>query len=621
MGFLARGLRWRSSVLARLLLVCLVMTGCAVAATAWVSVSTATTAIHHEQDQRVVDSARIYTTLVRYAATHSRWQGVAPVVSSLAASNDYRVTLLSADRTVIADSSASGPPLPKVPSALVDPLNVDVASSPDTGSERISPDAVGPYRLSGAERSATLERARKALDCIRGKGGSGAVFSEPNGHAQARSPMLGLQVQCSVANQLFTKTEGAAVGRLETLADECLRDRGEEPVELKLVPSDRTSVAAFVRGPGRSTLYSPYTTAPAAVSDCVGSARRDQLRPYVSPAALLFITSPDGAAPQGLNASVSARIIGASALVLLVGVGITVVIARRMSRPLRQLTSAAGRMRGGDLSVRVDVRGRDEIGQLGTAFNAMAEARHRLEELRKTMVADIAHELRTPVSNIRGWLESVEDGISKPDPALVSSLLGQAVQLQHIISDLQDLALADAGHLALHRETLWTTDLLRTLVTAHGAQASAAGIDLSLRGDETLELYADGVRLRQALGNLVSNAIRYTPAGGSVVLGARRSGDSAVFEVADTGTGIDAKDLPHVFDRFWRAEKSRNRVTGGSGLGLAIARGLVRAHGGGITVTSTPGVGTAFSVTVPLPTDQAAAAAGHSGGHAAGTGG
>jgi two-component system sensor histidine kinase BaeS len=295
-------------------------------------------------------------------------------------------------------------------------------------------------------------------------------------------------------------------------------------------------------------------------------------------------------------------------------------------------------MRDGLDSEPVPVGADNEIGRLTATFNDMALHRSRLEEQRKVMVSDVAHELRTPLSNIRGWLEAAQDGLAEPDPAFVASLLEEAVQLQHIIDDLQDLAAADAGALRLHREPVRIGELLGQVAAAHQARAEAAGVTLTVLrpapGDPRPPLVdADPVRLRQAVSNLVSNAVRHTPPGGAVTLRAYATGSedggggagagagagdartaggdagagadggagaSVAVEVADTGSGIPAEHLPHVFDRFWRAEKSRNRSTGGSGLGLAIVLKLAEAHGGTASVESVVGEGSVFTVRVPV---------------------
>ncbi|MGO4757476.1 ATP-binding protein, partial [Streptomyces sp. 2MCAF27] len=210
------------------------------------------------------------------------------------------------------------------------------------------------------------------------------------------------------------------------------------------------------------------------------------------------------------------------------------------------------------MSTRVPVRGGDEIARLSTAFNAMSQRREQLEGVRRDMTNDIAHELRTPVSNIRGWLEAVEDGIARPDTDLVTSLLGQSRQLQHIIDDLRDLSAAEAGELRLAPEPVQVSELLSATAMANQATAAAAGVTvtvadtLTVADNEAILVMADPVRARQMVGNLVSNAIRHTPAGGSVTLSARADPETVEIDVADTGTGISAEELPHVFDRFWR---------------------------------------------------------------------
>lgn len=182
----------------------------------------------------------------------------------------------------------------------------------------------------------------------------------------------------------------------------------------------------------------------------------------------------------------------------------------------------------------------------------------------------------------------------------MASLLEEALLLQHIIDDLRDLAAADADSFRLHREPIRIADLLDQVAEAHRARAEAAGVLLNvLSTDGDAELVADPVRLRQAVGNLVDNAVRHTPRGGNVTVGAYPAGDELIIEVTDTGTGIGPDELPHVFDRFWRAEKSRSRQTGGSGLGLAIVRQLAHAHGGTVTATSRPGHGAVFTLRLP----------------------
>jgi two-component system sensor histidine kinase BaeS len=204
--------------------------------------------------------------------------------------------------------------------------------------------------------------------------------------------------------------------------------------------------------------------------------------------------------------------------------------------------------------------------------------------------------MRTPVTNIRGWLEAAEDGVVPLDRELMSSLLEEALLLQHVIDDLQDLSAADAGELHLHPQPVDLPDLLAQVAAAHKASAERAGVTLVLLAGPGLTLTADPIRLRQAVGNLVTNAIRHTPAGGRITIGARTDGPQAVIDVTDTGAGLAPEQVPLVFERFWRAEKSRSRQTGGSGLGLSIVRKLAEAHGGTASVTSTLGAGSTFTL-------------------------
>ena len=278
-----------------------------------------------------------------------------------------------------------------------------------------------------------------------------------------------------------------------------------------------------------------------------------------------------------------------------------VVLSRQLVAPLRQLTSAAEAMAGGDLSQRVDVRAGDEVGDLAVAFNRMAGDLQNAEAQRRQMTADIAHELRNPLSVIRGNLEAIFDGLYPADVEHLSPIYEETLLLQRLVEDLRLLSLADAGQLELIHSDVDVERLLAGVVEGAQAVAQDKGITLQVETTrEPLVVDGDADRLRQVVGNLVSNALRYTPVGGTVTLGARSSGSRVRVTVADTGPGIPAKDLPHVFDRFYRGDSARDRASGGSGLGLAIARALVEAHGGTISVESAAGQGAMFLVELPV---------------------
>jgi signal transduction histidine kinase len=299
--------------------------------------------------------------------------------------------------------------------------------------------------------------------------------------------------------------------------------------------------------------------------------------------------------------TVNRAVVWAVLLVAAAALLAAVLLSRQLVAPLRQLTAAAEAMSSGDLSQRVDVRTGDEVGDLALAFNRMAGDLQVAEVQRRQMTADIAHELRNPLSVIRGNLEAIFDGIYPADIEHLTPIYEETLLLQRLVEDLRLLSLADAGQLELIRSDVDVEQLLSGVAESAQAVAQDRGITLHVETpEEPLVVDGDADRLRQVIGNLVSNALRYTPAGGAVTLSARRADHRVRFAVTDTGPGIPAEDLSHVFDRFYRGDSARNRASGGSGLGLAIARALVEAHGGTISVESTVGQGATFLVELPF---------------------
>jgi len=327
-------------------------------------------------------------------------------------------------------------------------------------------------------------------------------------------------------------------------------------------------------------------------------------RPAVEPL-LLYITPQDAAASTFFDMSDRnrLRIFGIAAAVLLSATAVSLLVGTRMTRPLRALAAAAARMSDGTSGTRVRVTDRGDIGAVAVAFNAMAESRERQEDARKAMVSDVAHELRSPLSTIRGQLEAAQDGLVDLGPELLASLHEEAVTLQRVVDDLQVLALADAGALRLHRERVDLGALARQHVSATRLAASSAVADLTCATSGDPDVEVDPVRMRQVLGNLTSNALRHTPAEGWVRVEVIGEGDHVRLQVRDNGSGIPADRLDRVFDRFYRADPSRTRATGGSGLGLAIVRDIVELHGGRVTITSTEGTGTEVVVALPRVAD------------------
>ncbi len=304
---------------------------------------------------------------------------------------------------------------------------------------------------------------------------------------------------------------------------------------------------------------------------------------------------------EAFLASINRALLLAAVVAGLAAVLLTVGLSRRILRPVETLTAAARQMEKGDLSQRVEVQSDDEIGELARAFNAMADGLARLEELRRNMVTDVAHDLRTPLSNIRGYLEALQDGVVEPKREVVDSLYEEAMLLNRLVDDLQELSLAEAGQLRLERRPVAPADVVNKATEAARALAAAKSIALQVDLPEGLPLVdVDSQRIGQVLGNLLSNALTHTPSGGKVVIAARARQSDVELRVSDTGEGISPEHLPYVFERFYRADKSRSRVTGGAGLGLAIARQLVEAHGGWIKVESEVGRGTQFTFTLPV---------------------
>jgi len=270
---------------------------------------------------------------------------------------------------------------------------------------------------------------------------------------------------------------------------------------------------------------------------------------------------------------------------------------RRMTRPMDNLIEAAGRIESGDYSARVPERGSPDLRSVARAFNAMSSRLKASDEQRRSFLADVTHELRTPLSVIRGQVEAIADGMYPADDAHLTPILDATQALDRLVEDLRTLVLTDAGSLVLNKEPTDLAALLADTVESFKPHAESGGI--VLESDLAADVPAvdiDPARIRSVIGNLLSNAIRHTsPTGGSIKVGLSRSGDQAVATVADTGEGIPAELLPHVFERFVKGADSN-----GSGLGLAIAHDIAAAHGGKLEVESQPGAGARVRLSLPL---------------------
>jgi two-component system, OmpR family, sensor histidine kinase BaeS len=288
---------------------------------------------------------------------------------------------------------------------------------------------------------------------------------------------------------------------------------------------------------------------------------------------------------------------GIAALIALI---LGVLLARTLTKPVRELTAATQAMARGALDQRVTADSRDEIGDLARSFNQMSADLARASQLRKQMTADLAHDLRTPLSILRGYTEGLQDGRLQGTPTIYTVMHGEVEHLQRLVEDLRVLSLADSGELPLNQRAVDPAALLERTGLAYIVQAEQHGVALRVEAPAALpSIMVDIDRMTQVLNNLVSNALRYTVQG-EIILSAAASDEAVQLQVRDTGNGIAREDLPFIFDRFYRADKARQRGDSGtSGLGLAITKAIVEAHGGTIAVDSAPDAGTTFTITLP----------------------
>jgi two-component system sensor histidine kinase BaeS len=296
------------------------------------------------------------------------------------------------------------------------------------------------------------------------------------------------------------------------------------------------------------------------------------------------------------NLSLLLAALGASLVALVLGI----VLARALTRPIRLLTTAIHAMAAGDLKQSVPVTSKDELGELAAAFNHMSADLDRLLKARRQMTANIAHDLRNPLTVIGGYIESIQDGVLKPTPERLDAIHAEVLHLERLVEDLRTLAQADAGELVLNRASVSVSALLEQAAQSYRPLADKQGIQLTIQADPGLpSIHADPDRLARVLDNLISNSLRYTSSGGVIALKAQpQNGDKVCITVTDNGQGVAPDALPYIFDRLYRADSARSSEE--SGLGLAIARSIVEAHGGVITAESQPSRGTTMTILLPV---------------------
>lgn len=533
---------FRLRVLGLIMLVAMAAT----AATAWLTLRQANSQVEESARADRQEVSRILEGLTAYGYAHGTWEGVAPTVRSLSAATGQRIRVVTETDVLVADSDVLAGHRPR-----------EVSGQPP-----VLADARPQLRLPAAKLArASVKRTVSAIAEYRAAVAQAACLTRAGAAVTARPDSIGLP-------RFGTDRRPA----------QC-----REPKETAPDPYATQDSFAAVKCES-----DPHLDA------CLQRVFNERTASVAPPRLQISLGARDES-PAGLAAAPTVAVAGGVALAAIIA---ALILSRAVLRPVRALTVAARGLGGGDLEHRVPVSGRDEIAELGRAFNRMADFLQGAEERQRRMTGDIAHELRTPLANLRGYLEALQDGFVEPTPELLDSLHEEAMLQQRIVDDLQDLALAEAGVLTYHRAVTDLRDVLDASRTAHRAAAERAGVTLELTVPRPVRAEVDADRLRQVVANLVGNALRATAPGGIVALELRQVERTAVIRVRDTGKGIPAEHLPHLFDRFWRADPARGRATGGSGLGLAIARQIVTDHGGTIAVESTVGSGTTFVVSL-----------------------
>ncbi|WP_188453320.1 sensor histidine kinase [Virgibacillus oceani] len=300
---------------------------------------------------------------------------------------------------------------------------------------------------------------------------------------------------------------------------------------------------------------------------------------------------------QSVNLSILFGFLFGGLITLMIGY----FLSKKITRPLSQLVSGIGHVSKGNTKFRVTIDSKDEFKQLGDAFNQMTDTLERTERIRKSLVADVAHELRTPLSIIRAKLESIQTGALEATEEVILRVSDEVYRLSRLVNDLQQLSLAEARTLPLKKEPTEVNEFIETIISQFQWFAEEKNITLHLNKISTdLFLEIDRDRITQVIVNLLGNAIRYSPENGTVTINVKVEGRSAIISFQDTGTGIEQENIPFIFERFYRADESRKRDKGGVGLGLSIAKGFVEVHGGTIKVKSVIGEGTTFEISLPI---------------------
>lgn len=604
-------------LLARSMLASVLVAAVAIVATAVLTADAARMSAEREQ-VRVADvDQEIVARLESYGRTRSGWTRATSLLDELAAPSDRLIVITDVDGAPVAVSG--GGALDEVvhdgdPAALLDPLAGVLTAATRTVPTAYDALALPPLFLSARRGGAELRVSARDDDRLVG------VCLERDLSGRSAEELPRPFVVLTPCRDLVTAgSETAAANDVKSLArlqntvalgeHDCLRRRDVDARLVRLLPVDGTGDPELltVHVPAAAVRPVPDDVA-RAWADCATAVLTRELSPLVAPSAVLYASETREVERDLVDRIGGTRIVVALVVILGVAVIASLLASRRVLRPVRRLTEATQQMAAGRLGAQVPVTGRDEVARLGRSFNEMAQALAAADEQRRRMVSDVAHELRTPLSNLRGYLEAGHDGVLDRDDAWTESLLEEVGLLQHVVDDLAVLAAADAGRLRLHLVEADVVATVEAALLAMRPAGDARSVALTRTGAATAVAVHDPIRIRQVVANLVSNAVRHSPAGATVtvdvqVLPGAVGPSGVVVEVADEGDGLAEDDLLRVFERFYRADPSRARGTGGSGLGLSIVQQLAEAHGGVVGARNRDGRGAVFTVWLPGGTD------------------
>jgi two-component system sensor histidine kinase BaeS len=581
----------------RIFLLVMVVAVTAIGATTWLTLSLASREVIRTQQAADRHRAEIRDTIERYGVTNGTWAGVATVVGELSQTTGLHIQLNTIERERLADSDnlndRAERPVQSVPMTVSPRPKISAAGLSSVDPNALAEAEAAGVNIFGLKQPHLLRLPEDIFGTAPPAKGTASPKRIPDSPlltimrelAQYKAALLFLRCTPDL-DALASDTAPFLSPRQLTEQAGCVRTATEDVHDDEAWSEDVRSIFATCNLQVFHRL-----------SACLNAGFEEamELTSPVVPVEI-YLGVPDA---PGINSLGQPAALGVAGLVVVALIG-TAWIARRIGQPVRRLTDASRQLADGRLDVRVPAAGKSELARLSASFNAMAEAVQRSEERQRRLVADVAHEMRTPLSNLRGYLEGLSDGVIEPSRELFASLHEETMLQRRILDDLQVLALAEAGDLGYTRTPTDLADLAGGSATAHRAVAKDAGIVLTVDMPPPLWVEADPDRLRQVIGNLLTNAIRYTDAGGHVLVQLREQGGEAVLTVRDTGVGITPADLSRVFDRFWRADPARQRATGGTGLGLTIAHRIVTDHDGRIEVASRPGDGTTFTIRLPL---------------------